>query len=221
MPAANMVSSVFLDRRGPDFDDPEALLRGIHEEMNLIKRLRLGFTFIFSTAICRRLPGGLEKRIRADKCTISCILTNVGAPFAHIPLDRRGECVIAGNVTLEDLQIAVPVRPYSCVTFAVALYARRLGVTLHYDPRPLSADQATDLLETYVRQIKNSIAVCYSALECVKHRDVNHDCPKCPPHEFRRALPAPHSQSLKSGLLEGTSPDSESSLMAPACVKAV
>ena len=80
MPAANMVSSVFLDRRGPDFADPDRLLRGIHEEMDLIKRLHLGFTFIFSTAICRRFLGGLEKKVRADKCTISCIFTNVGTP---------------------------------------------------------------------------------------------------------------------------------------------
>jgi hypothetical protein len=157
MPAANMVSSVFLDRRGTDFADPDHLLSGIHEEMDLIKRLRLGFTFIFSTAICRRFLGGLEKKVRADKCTISCIFTNTGTPFAHVPLSRRDEYIVAGNVTLEDLQIAVPVRPYSCATIAVALYANRLGITLHYDPRPLTEQQASDLLETYVRRIQASI----------------------------------------------------------------
>ena len=51
-----------------------------------------------------------------------------------------------------------PVRPYSCVTIAVALYARKLGITLHYDPRPLTEEQATDLLEIYVRRIQASIA---------------------------------------------------------------
>jgi hypothetical protein len=158
MPAANILSSVFLDRRSPDFADPDQLLRGIHEEMDLIKRLELGFTFIFSTAICRRFLGGLEKKVRADKCSISCILTNVGTPLAHVPLPRRGQCIIAGNVTLEDLQIAVPVRPYSCATIAVAIYAHRLGISLHYDPRPLTEQQASDLLETYVRRIQASIA---------------------------------------------------------------
>ena len=157
MPAANMVSSVFLDRRGPDFADPDRLLRGIHEEMDLIKRLRLGFTFIFSTAICRRFLGGLEKKVRADKCTISCIFTNVGNLLAHVPLPRRDDCIVAGNVTLEDADFVAPLRPYSCVTIVVALYARKLGVTLHYDPRPLTEQQANDLLETYVRRIHDSI----------------------------------------------------------------
>lgn len=160
MPAANMVSSVFLDRRGPDFADPDRLLSGIHEEMDLIKRLRLGFTFIFSTAICRRFLGGLEKKVRADKCTVSCIFTNIGTPLAHVPLPRSDECIVAGNVTLEDVDFVAPLRPYSCVTIVVALYARKLGVTLHYDPRPLTEQQAIDLLETYVRQIHASIAAC-------------------------------------------------------------
>jgi NRPS condensation-like uncharacterized protein len=158
MPATNVVSSVFLDRRGPDFADSEELLRGIHEEMDLIKRLHLGYTFIFSTAVCRRFLGGLEKKVRADKCTISCIFTNVGNLLAHVPLPRRDDCIIAGNVTLEDADFVAPLRPYSCVTVVVALYARRLSVTLHYDPRPLTEQQATDLLETYVRCIKTSIA---------------------------------------------------------------
>jgi hypothetical protein len=157
MPAANMVSSVFLDRRGPDLVDADRLLSGIHEEMDLIKRLRLGFTFIFSTAICRRFLGGLEKQVRADKCTISCIFTNIGTPLAHVPLPRRNDCIVAGNATLEDVDFVAPLRPYSCATVVVALYARKLVVTLHYDPRPLTEQQANDLLETYVRRIHASI----------------------------------------------------------------
>ena len=90
--------------RGPSqtgLADPDQLLRGIHEEMDLIKRLRLGFTFVFSTAICRRFLGGLEKKVRADKCTISCIFTNLGTLLAHVPLPQRERCIVAGNVTLE------------------------------------------------------------------------------------------------------------------------
>ena len=158
MPAANIVSSVFLDRRKPDCADPARLLRGIHDEMDLIKRLRLGFTFVFSTALCRWLPGGLEKQIRKDKCTISCIFTNLGTILAHVPLACRDDRIVAGNVTLNDLDIVVPVRPYSCVTVAAAVYAHRLGVTLHYDPRPLTEQQANDLLEIFVQRIRESIA---------------------------------------------------------------
>jgi hypothetical protein len=65
---------------------------------------------------------------------------------------------VAGNVTLVDVNIVAPVRPYSCVTVAVVLYAHRLSITLHYDPRPLSQEQAADLLDTFVLRIHASIA---------------------------------------------------------------
>jgi NRPS condensation-like uncharacterized protein len=166
MPAANMVSSVFLDRRGPDFADADRLLHGIHEEMELIKRLQLGYTFIFSTALCRRFFGGLKKKVRADKCTISCIFTNLGNPFAHVPLPRNEECYAVGNATLENIDIVAPMRPYSCVTIAASLYAHKLNLTLHYDPRPLTEQQAAELMEIFVRRIEASIAGERSYNEC-------------------------------------------------------
>jgi hypothetical protein len=158
LPAANVVSSVFLDRRKPDFANPGLLLQSIHEEMDLIKRLQLGLTFIFSTAICSRFLGGLEKQARADKCTISCIFTNLGTLLAHLPLPRREDSIVVGNVTLDRVDIVAPLRPYSCVTVAVGLYARKLSITLHYDPRPLTEEQANDLLKIFVERIQASIA---------------------------------------------------------------
>jgi hypothetical protein len=157
MPAADVVSCVFLDRRGPDFTDADRLLRGIHAEMDLIKRNQLGFTFVFSLAVCRRLFGGLEKQVRADKCAVSCVFTNVGSLFAQSPLPERDQHVVAGNLTLRDIDAAAPVHPYSCVTVVAGLYANRLGLILHYDPRPLSQPQAADLLAAYVRRIRASI----------------------------------------------------------------
>jgi hypothetical protein len=158
MPAADVVSSVFLDRRGQDFADADRLLRGIHAEMELIKRNQLGYIFVFSLAICRRLFGGLEKQVRADKCTVSCVFTNVGSIFAQAPLPERDRHVVAGNVTLMDIDAVAPVHPYSCVTVVAGLYANRLGITLHYDPRPLSEAQAADLLAAYVRRIQTPVA---------------------------------------------------------------
>ena len=65
---------------------------------------------------------------------------------------------MAGNVTLMDVAPIAPVHPYSCVSMTAGLYADRLGITLHYDPRPLSESQAADLLDAYVRRIGVSVA---------------------------------------------------------------
>jgi hypothetical protein len=65
---------------------------------------------------------------------------------------------MAGNVTVEDIESVSPLGAYTYAAIAVAHYARRLRITLHYDSRPLSPAQAADLLETYVRRIRASAA---------------------------------------------------------------
>jgi hypothetical protein len=157
LPAANVIGNAFLDRRGRDFADADRLLQSVHEEMAWIKRGRLGITFIFLANVFRWLPGGLEKKLRADECIMSCMLSNLGESFVHLPLSDHNGSAVAGNVTLEDIEFVAPTRPYSCVTMGVATCAGKLGLTLHYDPRPLSEAQAADLLETYVRRIRTSI----------------------------------------------------------------
>ena len=158
LPAADVVSTVFLDRRTSDSADPDRLLRGIHAEMDRIKRNQLGFTFIGSLAVCR-LFGGLERQVRADKCTVSCVFTNVGTLFAQTPLPEHQRQLRAGNVTLSGIDCVAPIHPYSCVSVAAGLYGGSLNITLHYDPRPLDQQQAADLLTAYVRRITASTAV--------------------------------------------------------------
>lgn len=157
LPAANVVSMVFLDRRLPDFADPRGLLAGIHDEMQLIKRCKLGFTFIWSLYACRALPGGLARMTRGDNCTATTVITNLGTPLSQLPLPRQSGRIVAGNVTLDGLDIVAPIRYGTAAAFAVFCYAEALCVTLHYDVRQLTPVQAADLLETYVRQIGRSI----------------------------------------------------------------
>jgi len=151
LPAANVVSMVFLDRRPEQFTNRRKLLQGIHDEMQLIKRLQLGLTFVFSLRAFHAVPGGLARMTKADRCTATCVLTNLGAPLAKVPLPREEGRLVAGNVVLETLDVLPPFRPRTQAAFAVFRYARRLRITMHYDPRSLAADQAEDLLATFVQ----------------------------------------------------------------------
>lgn len=152
LPAANVVSSVFLDRRGRQCDDPAELLQSIHDEMQLIRDNRLGLTFIFALKISKWLPGGLRKAARKDECTTSCIFTNLGKPLLRCRLPKDDQQLVAGNVVLKQINVLAPVRPYNCVTFSSNQYANRLTITLHYDPRPISATDAAALLDIFVEK---------------------------------------------------------------------
>ena len=157
LPAANVVSMVFLDRRLSDFSDPGHLLDGIHGEMQQIKRLQLGLTFVLSLQVCRAVPGGLARMVRADRCDATCVFTNLGHVLTHAPLPRRGQRIVAGDVVLEDIEFLAPIRPYTCAAFAAFNYAGRLCVTLHYDPRPLTDADAEALLDGFLQRVRNSI----------------------------------------------------------------
>jgi hypothetical protein len=154
LPALNRSSSVFLDRRAADLADADRLAQSIHDEMDLIKRYQLGFTFVFSTQICNLLPGALKKQVRANRHTVSCIFSNLGKLFLRSPLPWQAGRIVAGNMTLDSFEVVAPVRPCGCVTFVTSIYADQLTITLHYDPRPLTREQAADILNGFVRRLQ-------------------------------------------------------------------
>lgn len=156
LPAANVVSSVFLDRRGADVDDQTGLLASIKDEMQLIKTNELGFTFVFSLHANRIMPGGIRRAARGEHCNSTVVFTNLGRILARCPLPKeRGE-LICGDCRLKTIEILAPMTRLTDVAFSAAWYANRLSICLHYDPRPLTADQAEELLDTFCQQITTS-----------------------------------------------------------------
>ncbi|MGW8256044.1 MAG: hypothetical protein ACWGMZ_01015 [Thermoguttaceae bacterium] len=153
---ANVVSMIFLDRRPEDFGGAERLLKTITDEMQLIKRNQLGLTFVLSLAALRKIPGVVPRMVRSDNCRATSVLTNLGKAFSGVSLPRRKGCIVAGNVVLEEMELLAPIHPYTCATFAVFNYAHRLCVSLHYDPRVLSASLAGELLDIYLVFLRNS-----------------------------------------------------------------
>jgi len=157
MPMANSVSSVFLDRQTSDFSDSRLLLEGIHEQMQLIRRLQLQYTFILSLAVSRCLPGGLSRETRADRCRLTTWMSNLGSVLTKTPLPRREGRIASGNVVLESVDYVIPLRPHVNADFCVYTYAGRLRVLMHFDPRAITDEQSKDLLETYIGQIRQTI----------------------------------------------------------------
>ena len=151
--AANVIGSVFVERRGVGMKDEEQLLRGIHLEMETVKRLRLGYLFNLSLMAQRRLPGGLRKMARPQRCQVSAVFTNIGRVFNGGPLPKvkgRWQC---GNVLLESTEAAAPVARNVATAFGATWYANRLSITLHHDPRAMSQPMAERLLMHFRRQV--------------------------------------------------------------------
>jgi len=157
MPAANVVSMVFLDRTPKHIGDPAGLLRSIHAEMDSIRRRRLGLIFIVALWGVRLLPGGLAKWVNRNCCETTCVLSNLGRVMAASPLPRCNERIVAGNVVLDGVDFFAPVRSGTAVSMALVYYAGGLRLCMQYDSRRITEAQADDLMATYLRKIRTSL----------------------------------------------------------------
>lgn len=166
MPAANIVSMVFPERRHRDCRDPKRLLSSIHDEMQRIKRYQLGLTFVLSLQALRLLPSGISWLTGGDDCATTSVLSNLGNDLSRIALPRRDGRIAVGNATLDDVEALVPLRSGTAGTFAVIFYAGAMQVCLHYDVRRLSCAQATDLIDTFLGQVRQSILQSRQSVTC-------------------------------------------------------
>jgi len=155
-PAANIMGAVFLERRGLDMRDPDRLLQGLRDEMSFIKRLQLGYLFLFALFAQRWLPGGLRNAAQPERCPVSAVFTNLGKVFTRCPLPHVGGKWQCGNVVLQSTETAAPIARNVCAAFAASWYANRLSITLHYDPGPMSASEGRQMLNFFVQRIQNS-----------------------------------------------------------------
>ena len=156
LPATNYVSSVFLDRKGSDFENPQSLLEGIQQEMQLIKDNNLGMTFLFSLQLLNLIPGRLKRAATEDRCTSSCIFSNLDRHFLRLPFPREDGKLRIGNLLLKNAWTIAPLRPYSLASFMSLDYDGRLLLTLHFDRRYVDEDAAGSLLATWQHRLQTT-----------------------------------------------------------------
>ena len=160
LPAANVVSAIFLDRQGLAIESAASLLRSIHTEMQIIKRNQLGYTFLMSLQARRWLPGGIRQGARGQKCNATAVFTNVGRVLAKTPLRWEQAGLRCGDVWLERTDVAPPLTAFTSAGFGATWLGDRLAVALHYDPRPITRENAGVLLQAFVQRLWATIDDC-------------------------------------------------------------
>jgi hypothetical protein len=157
-PAANIVSTVFLDYCPSREPDSDALLLRINRLLEEIKHDNLGMGWLLALRLLQRLPRGWAKaRHSRRRCLVSTLLTNLGPALAASPLPRSDRHLIVGDMILEEVEFLSVTRPLQCLGIAVSNYAGRLSLGMRYDSRVLPAERAQELLDVYVRALRTSI----------------------------------------------------------------
>lgn len=155
MPAANVVSMVFLDRAPAEIASP-ALAGSLHDEMQLIKRLGLGMTFLFTLAVARCLPGGIARLVGDRSTAATALFTNLGRILSR-HVDERGGCVRVGARRLIGVEPLAPLRRGTALAMAAVEYSGTLSFTLRTDPHSIDAATTAALRDAFARRLRLAV----------------------------------------------------------------
>lgn len=158
LPAANKASLVSLDRTQEKCVPGKELLDSIRFQMGVIQKNELGFTFLHMLRFYRWMPGGLRRIAQKDRVGSTVLVTNLGEPFKRIslPKDEQGK-VTVGDLRLEGFDLIAPLRPNTHAAFAIFRYAGKLMISLTYNKRILSKDEASRLGELVKIEIRKHL----------------------------------------------------------------
>ena len=156
MPAANAVGLIPVDRYPHRHSDPARLLATIKLGMSLVRRLELGLIWVQGLRVMALIPGAIEYLARRDRCGATSVLTNMGRVFENVTLERKDGKLLIGDLTLESLSGAAPVRPHTGACLCVIGYAGRLMLGLSYDRVRFTVGAAQALMNTIVDRIERT-----------------------------------------------------------------
>ncbi len=153
--AANILSYMFLTRRGSEVSDQRQMLRYIHEtSQNVLISGESGLT-PWAMGGLRCIPGLFRLTSCAPIRFCTAMFANVGDIRRHFRsrfiLDQ-GRCV-AGNVVLEHLLGVAPIRPGTWLGLSLGTYAKKLYINLNCDPRRYSPADSNRLADLFVNTV--------------------------------------------------------------------
>lgn len=155
-PAANIFGISIIDRQARSLANRPRLLRRAHEDMELIEKWRFGYAFWMLLRLRRWWPGGIRAYARRPIVRMTVIMSFMGKVFARIPLKHEGVHPTVPGAVLVDLRGVAPTRPGTGVCIDIAVFLGNLVAYLHYDPRVITRDQATALVDELARQLTRS-----------------------------------------------------------------
>lgn len=158
LPACNVVAMVNVDRWLRWYPSAAGLLQTIRWETRLLRYFRFGLAFLRGVALVELIPGGLQQLTRPGRCYATTVLSNMGRAFAQCNLRRRGGKLLVGEMVLEGVESAPPVRSQTATGLTCLYYDGRLTVVQNYDPHHFAAADAARLLELFVAQLHTSAA---------------------------------------------------------------
>jgi hypothetical protein len=150
--AANFVTSSFIRRSGEQIKNRQQLSRSLREEVAKIKHSRHDSEFMRMLTQLPRYGGVANRSYDKDICHITAVFSNAGDPTKRflVDLPRERGAVKCGNLILEDLKGASPVRNLTRVAVNIFTYRRKLKICMRFDPQCFSDEEGKTFLDHFI-----------------------------------------------------------------------
>ena len=157
-PAANIVAMVNLDRNLTLYKNPRLLLTTIKLETRFLQYFRFGLAFIRCITFFGWIPGGIEFMSSGSRCYATSVLSNLGRVLVETPNPWRDGRLVAGDLVLEAIESAPPVRPHTHTSLTCLFYDGRLAVIQNYDRHHFTPAAAAALMQVTIDQLRETAA---------------------------------------------------------------
>jgi NRPS condensation-like uncharacterized protein len=159
MSAANVVSYALVTRREADCEDPDELLKSIHQQTSNVLFNREGIVCLKLFRLLRKIPGAMKLFLNYKTVLSTAVMANVGDVRrrfrGRFPL-QKGRW-IAGNVVVEQIHGVAPVRPNTLAAMSIGDYAGELSISLRTDGVMLNAEDSHQFLTEFLQRL-NTLA---------------------------------------------------------------
>ena len=157
MPAVNMTSYNFLERRPKACQDRIELMKNIRAETARLKNQGLGTEFIEALIHAASTKWALPLVTSFRRGLGSMVLTSVGDPTKryNARLPRQNGALVAGNLVLDDFTGAPPLRHRTRASIAITTYQRKLTICLRCDPYLFDENHTAKMLKMYMDGLRS------------------------------------------------------------------
>lgn len=153
----NVVTYAIIRRSQRQIRDLQGLRASLREESARLKRERHTTHFMNLLAGARQRGFALKATAAGERCFVSAVLSNTGDPtkrfFVQFP--REQGMLRCGNLLLEWISGAPPMRPKTRATISILTYRRVLKLQVRCDWHHFTRDDAQAFVEMYAENVRS------------------------------------------------------------------
>jgi hypothetical protein len=155
MPATNRFGFAFLRRVRSDCHDPAGLLKGIHDEMNYIRKSYVGVEFIKGLKSASRIPGGVDffRRLGLFIPTLQWTCLGDVTRGGKRLLTLKEGVLYCGGLRLESTTGFAPYAENVPLSVASCEAGKRIALTVRSSTTVITPEQTGEFLRLLVNQI--------------------------------------------------------------------